>query len=322
MTATCPPGPALDVGCGTGALAERLAAAGYEVTGVDPSVGMLEVLRGRCDAVNAVQASGTELPFDDDSFELVLTVATMHHIATPGAVRRTLAEMVRVSRPGGRIVIWDHNPRNPYWSSLMGRVPQDTGEERLIPEAEIVDGLQLAGALTAGGQGSSGWCSDFHAAAAAGRGRDRRAPGRAHAVPARPRGAQRRARDQVVLARLQLGDDQPVSRAGNRVDREAAIDLLGEPLELLIAAVDRVRRRIDVRVGAQTREDAQRAVVDQQALPGAQAGQPRSVSLWSHSDGTRPSSTGSPMNIEFVRPPRIRISTPRSGSTVSTIRAR
>jgi SAM-dependent methyltransferase len=146
VTATCPPGPALDVGCGTGALAARLAGAGYEMTGVDPSAGMLEVLRRRCPAVNAVQASGTELPFADDSFELVLTVATMHHIATPGAVRRTLAEMIRVSRPGGRVLIWDHNPRNPYWSSLMGRVPQDNGDERLISEAEIVDGLQIAGA--------------------------------------------------------------------------------------------------------------------------------------------------------------------------------
>ncbi len=146
VIATCPLGPALDVGCGTGALAQRLAAVGYEMTGVDPSDGMLEVLRRRCPAVNAVQASGTELPFAAESFELVLTVATMHHIATPGAVRRTLAEMVRVSRPGGRIVIWDHNPRNPYWSSLMGRVPQDTGDERLISEAELADGLALAGA--------------------------------------------------------------------------------------------------------------------------------------------------------------------------------
>jgi SAM-dependent methyltransferase len=146
VIATCPPGPALDVGCGTGALAERLAAAGYEMTGVDPSDGMLEILRRRCPAVNAVVASGAELPFAPDSFDLVLTVATMHHIATPGAVRRTLAEMVRVSRPGGRILIWDHNPRNPYWGSLMARVPQDTGDERLIPEQEIADGLALAGA--------------------------------------------------------------------------------------------------------------------------------------------------------------------------------
>ena len=69
---------------------------------------------------------------DDDSFDLALTVAAMHHIAAPDAVHRTLAEMVRVTRPGGRVLIWDHNPRNPYWSNLMSRVPQDTGEERLI----------------------------------------------------------------------------------------------------------------------------------------------------------------------------------------------
>jgi SAM-dependent methyltransferase len=143
---TCPRGTALDVGCGTGALAARLADAGYEIAGVDPSEGMLEVLRGRCPAVQAVNASGTALPFADDSFDLVLTVAVMHHIADPDDVRQTLAEMVRVAKPGGRILVWDHNPRNPYWGRLMARVPQDTGEERLIGEREIIDGLRAAGA--------------------------------------------------------------------------------------------------------------------------------------------------------------------------------
>ena len=65
------------------------------------------------------------------------SVATFHHIADPGDVRVTLAEMVRVARPGGRILVWDHNPRNPYWGRLMARVPQDTGEERLIGEHEV-----------------------------------------------------------------------------------------------------------------------------------------------------------------------------------------
>jgi SAM-dependent methyltransferase len=146
VTAACPPGPALDVGCGTGALAERLAARGYEMVGIDPSEGMLDVLRERCPAVRAIKASGTSLPFEDDSFDLVLTVATLHHIADPGAVRQTLAEMVRVSRPSGRVLIWDHNPRNPYWGRLMARVPQDTGEERLIGEPELISGLRAGGA--------------------------------------------------------------------------------------------------------------------------------------------------------------------------------
>jgi SAM-dependent methyltransferase len=142
----CPRGTGLDVGCGTGTLAARLADAGYEMTGVDPSAGMLGVLRRRFPGIRAVQGSGTALPFEDASFDLVLTVATLHHIADPVDVRQTLREMVRVARAGGRIVVWDHNPRNPYWGRLMARVPQDTGDERLVPEREIADGLRSAGA--------------------------------------------------------------------------------------------------------------------------------------------------------------------------------
>ena len=51
-----------------------------------------------------------------------------------------------MAKPAGRILVWDHNPRNPYWGVLMARVPQDTGEERLIPEEEVVGGLRRAGA--------------------------------------------------------------------------------------------------------------------------------------------------------------------------------
>jgi SAM-dependent methyltransferase len=141
----CPPGAALDVGCGTGALAARLAGAGYETVGVDPSEGMLEVLRQRSPRVRAVRGSAESLPFPDDSFDVVLTVAVLHHIADPDRVRRTLAEMVRVAKPSGRVLVWDHNPRNPYWGNLMARVPQDTGDERLIPEDELVEGLRGAG---------------------------------------------------------------------------------------------------------------------------------------------------------------------------------
>jgi SAM-dependent methyltransferase len=146
ILAHCPLGRALDVGCGTGALATRLAKAGYDVAGADPSEGMLEILRARAPEIRAVRASGTELPFADDSFELVLSVAVLHHIADREEVRLTLAEMVRVAAPSGRILVWDHNPRNPYWGLLMARVPQDTGEERLIPEREVTDGLGRAGA--------------------------------------------------------------------------------------------------------------------------------------------------------------------------------
>lgn len=141
-----PPGPALDLGAGTGLLAERVRDAGYAVTALDPSPGMLRRLRPRRPDIPVVVGDGARLPFADASFALTYCVAVMHHVAEPAAVRATLLEMARVTRPGGHILVWDHNPRNPYWPYLMRRVPQDTGGERLIPEREILDGLIAGGA--------------------------------------------------------------------------------------------------------------------------------------------------------------------------------
>ena len=93
-----------------------------------------------------MHASATEMPFGDGEFDLSLSVATMHHVAEPDAVRRALAEMVRVVKPAGRILVWDHNPRNPYWPYLMRRVPQDRGYERLIDLEELLSGLEAGGA--------------------------------------------------------------------------------------------------------------------------------------------------------------------------------
>jgi SAM-dependent methyltransferase len=142
----CPAGRGLDVGCGTGVLAGRLSRAGFEMTGIDPSQGMLEVMAESEPRVKGVRGDGAELPFDDESFDLTLTVAALHHIADPDAVRRTLVEMARVTRTGGRLVIWDHNPRNHYWKNKKARVPQDDGSERLVSEAEIESGLREGGA--------------------------------------------------------------------------------------------------------------------------------------------------------------------------------
>lgn len=143
------PGPTLDVGCGTGQLAERVRDAGYDVTGLDYSQGMLDVMERIRPGIPGVAASSTDIPFPDDTFALTYCVAVMHHVADKDAVHKTLVEMVRVTKPGGRILIWDHNPRNPYWPILMKRVPQDTGAERLIPEREVLDGLTDGGARIA-----------------------------------------------------------------------------------------------------------------------------------------------------------------------------
>jgi SAM-dependent methyltransferase len=138
----------LDVGCGTGVLAEALVKEGYEVTGLDPFQGMLKYVKQRVPELETVHGKGEELPFPDDTFDFTYCVAVMHHVAEKPNVRKTLLEMVRVTKPGGKIMIWDHNPRNPYWPLLMKRVPQDTGAERLIPDSEIIAGLKEGGAIT------------------------------------------------------------------------------------------------------------------------------------------------------------------------------
>jgi ubiquinone/menaquinone biosynthesis C-methylase UbiE len=134
----------LDVGCGTGTLAAAIRAAGYDVYGLDASTGMLAQL-GAAGRGRPVAGFGERLPFASGTFGLAITVATLHHITDATRIAGTIAEMCRVTRSGGHVVIWDHNPKNPYWPILMKRVPQDTGDERLVPQEEIVADLRAAG---------------------------------------------------------------------------------------------------------------------------------------------------------------------------------
>ena len=137
-------GNVLDVGCGTGALAGWIQRAGYDVVGVDASTGMLaEALENGVGGVFAAYSSA--LPFEDGVFDLSLSVAPRHHLEAPERVADTIAEMGRVVRPGGYVLIWDHNPLNPYWPILMKRVPQDHGDERLVSVWEILDAARQAG---------------------------------------------------------------------------------------------------------------------------------------------------------------------------------
>jgi ubiquinone/menaquinone biosynthesis C-methylase UbiE len=130
-------GPVLDVGCGTGRLANDFKQAGYAVYGLDLSVGMLGVMR-REHGILGSCGNSYQLPFADGSFGVVICVAVLHHVVDPEPVAHTIREMVRVTRPGGRTVIWDHNPNNPYWPHLMARLPQDAGRTRLVPAREIL----------------------------------------------------------------------------------------------------------------------------------------------------------------------------------------
>ena len=105
------PGPSqriLDIGCGTGHFTEKIAATGAEVVGVDASQAMLEVARGRLDRAGASdlvryrRMDAHALEFEDNSFDGVLSMATISFVEDPAKV---LQEMLRVTKDGGRVVI-------------------------------------------------------------------------------------------------------------------------------------------------------------------------------------------------------------------------
>ncbi len=91
----------LDVGCGP---ASWLSPLGMQPVGLDWSHSYTRQYRaagGTC-----VTASASQIPFASESFDLVLSVALLHHLAEDIA-RQTVSEMVRVTRPGGRVVVYD-----------------------------------------------------------------------------------------------------------------------------------------------------------------------------------------------------------------------
>ncbi|MGH2713071.1 MAG: class I SAM-dependent methyltransferase, partial [Thermoleophilaceae bacterium] len=93
---------ALDVATGTGDLAIELAARGAEVTGLDFSEPMLELARGKAPAVAWVPGNALELPYGDGEFDAVTVGFGARNFSDLG---RGLAEMARVAKPGGRVVV-------------------------------------------------------------------------------------------------------------------------------------------------------------------------------------------------------------------------
>ena len=89
----------LDVGCGDGALTERLVTAGAEVVGVDSSAEMVAAARAR--GLDARVMSVLDLPFDAE-FDAVFSNAALHWVHDAD---RAIARMAAALKPGGRLVV-------------------------------------------------------------------------------------------------------------------------------------------------------------------------------------------------------------------------
>ena len=124
----------LDVGCGTGTLAlvakERVGAAG-RVSGIDPSAQLLTRARRKAARrsleINFRLGVIEQLPFADQSFDVVLSTLMMHHL--PDDLKRQgLAEIARVLKPGGRLLVVDaRRPEEHHDQPARPVGPWDSG---------------------------------------------------------------------------------------------------------------------------------------------------------------------------------------------------
>lgn len=92
----------LDIAAGTGTSSAALARRGADVTALDFSRGMIEVGRERHPEIDFVEGDAEALPFDDGSFDAVTISFGLRNVNRP---KVALAEMLRVLRPGGRLVV-------------------------------------------------------------------------------------------------------------------------------------------------------------------------------------------------------------------------
>ena len=114
----------LDIGCGTGFLFEqlqRVKAADYY--GLDLSPEMLRVARAKFgDTVTFTVGSSDELPFSDNSFDVVTCVQSFHHYPYP---EKAMSEAYRVLKPGGLYILSDTGMGGPvkwFYNSILPKI--------------------------------------------------------------------------------------------------------------------------------------------------------------------------------------------------------
>jgi ubiquinone/menaquinone biosynthesis C-methylase UbiE len=107
----------LDVGSGSGIATQLLAEAGAKVTAIDLTDWAVETTRRRLAAFGLEgevrQADAERLPFEDAAFDLVFSWGVIHHSSD---MDRALAELVRVTRPGGQVVLMVYNRRSLFFA--------------------------------------------------------------------------------------------------------------------------------------------------------------------------------------------------------------
>ncbi len=117
---------ALDVGCGIGATDEYLSGAFRQLCGVDVSQGVVDTAARANPSVRYDMYDGETLPYDDGTFDVTFAICVLHHVE-PADRQRFVGELGRVTREGGVVLLFEHNPYNPLTRMAVHRCEFDRG---------------------------------------------------------------------------------------------------------------------------------------------------------------------------------------------------
>jgi ubiquinone/menaquinone biosynthesis C-methylase UbiE len=138
----------LDVACGGGLVASEFARHCAQVTGVDLDPAMLGHARNmlamlQLPSISWVTGDALRLPFRDETFSLVVTRYSLHHFPKP---EKVLREMIRVCRPGGRVLVADM-VLEPETSAAFDRMERmfDPGHHHALTTVEFSELFSLSG---------------------------------------------------------------------------------------------------------------------------------------------------------------------------------
>lgn len=127
-------GVVLDLGCGTGELACRLAGRGFEVIGIDPAAASLDIARTKPGAERVTWITGTATDAPDDTVDVVTMTGNVAQVfVRDDDWASTLAAIARSLRPGGRLVFETRDPDRRAWERWT---PEHTTATADLPDGE------------------------------------------------------------------------------------------------------------------------------------------------------------------------------------------
>ena len=130
----------IDVGCGTGNFLSIVKC--DDKTGVDISPEMIEVCRVKCPEANLYVAPSNSLPFSGDSFDCVVMLNVFQYIEKP---QETVNELLRIARPGGRIMFTVFNKNSISLSPIRFFIRKLMGED--LPYVNFYSPVQIINML-------------------------------------------------------------------------------------------------------------------------------------------------------------------------------